>query len=187
MVVWENPSETNKKTRLNNMKDKVIWITGASSGIGEALVYELANAGAKLIISSRNRDELFRVKQKCRNQIDIHVLSLDLEDNLVNSGTGKNYGVELTVEKFFSNGYYGLFTSSIYDSKYTASDDIERNTAFNGKYVLNILAGKEWKVGAKKINKFSIDVKFTNAGGRAYTPIDLAASMKAPIAVRAPV
>lgn len=63
------------------MKDKVIWITGASSGIGEALVYELANAGAKLIISSRNRDELFRVKQKCRNQIDIHVLSLDLEDS----------------------------------------------------------------------------------------------------------
>ena len=63
------------------MKNKVIWITGASSGIGEALVYELANAGAKLIISSRNRDELFRVKQKCRNQIDIHVLSLDLEDS----------------------------------------------------------------------------------------------------------
>ena len=63
------------------MKNKVVWITGASSGIGEALVYELSAAGAKLIISSRNRDELFRVKQKCHNQIDIHVLSLDLEDN----------------------------------------------------------------------------------------------------------
>lgn len=63
------------------MKNKVVWITGASSGIGEALVYELADAGAKLIISARNRDELFRVKQKCRNQIDIHVLSLDLEDS----------------------------------------------------------------------------------------------------------
>ncbi|WP_293301437.1 SDR family oxidoreductase [Pedobacter sp. UBA4863] len=63
------------------MKNKVVWITGASSGIGEALVYELSAAGAKLIISSRNRDELFRVKQKCHNQIDIHVLSLDLEAN----------------------------------------------------------------------------------------------------------
>ncbi len=63
------------------MKDKVIWITGASSGIGEALVYELSAAGAKLIISSRNRDELFRVKQKCRNQIDTHVFPLDLEDS----------------------------------------------------------------------------------------------------------
>ncbi len=100
----------------------------------------------------------------------------DLQDSLVNSGTGENYGMELTLEKFFSKGYYGLFTSSIYSSKYVGSDGIERNSAFNGKYVFNILAGKEWKVGAQKRNKFSVDIKFTNAGGRAYTPIDLTAS-----------
>lgn len=100
----------------------------------------------------------------------------DLQDSLVNSGTGENYGMELTLEKFFSKGYYGLFTSSIYSSKYVGSDGIERNSAFNGKYVFNILAGKEWKVGAQKRNKFSADIKFTNAGGRAYTPIDLIAS-----------
>ncbi len=63
------------------MKDKIIWITGASSGIGEALTYEFNKLGAKLIISSRNRDELFRVKSNCINQIDVLVLSLDLEDN----------------------------------------------------------------------------------------------------------
>jgi hypothetical protein len=100
----------------------------------------------------------------------------DLQDNLTNNGTGKNCGVELTIEKFFSKGYYGLFTSSLYSSKYTGSDGVERNTAFNGKYVFNALAGKEWKIGSAKRNKFSTDVKFTNAGGRAYTPIDLAAS-----------
>lgn len=100
----------------------------------------------------------------------------DLQDSLVNSGTGENYGMELTLEKFFSKGYYGLFTSSIYSSKYVGSDGIERNSAFNGKYVFNILAGKEWKVGTQKRNKFSADIKFTNAGGRAYTPIDLTAS-----------
>jgi len=61
------------------MKDKVVWITGASSGIGEALVYKYHRAGAKLIISSRNRDELFRVKTNCKGAINIHVLSLDLE------------------------------------------------------------------------------------------------------------
>jgi hypothetical protein len=100
----------------------------------------------------------------------------DLEDSLTNEGTGKNYGIELTLEKFFSNGYYCLFTSSLYSSKYTASDGIERNTAFNGRYVYNILAGKEWKVGSEKLNKISVDLKCTNAGGRAYTPIDLTAS-----------
>jgi hypothetical protein len=97
----------------------------------------------------------------------------DLTDSLVNNGTGTNYGIELTVEKFFNRGYYGLFTSSIYNSTYKGSDGVERNTAFNGKYVINLLAGKEWKLGAEKRNRFSIDLKFTNAGGRAYTPIDL--------------
>jgi hypothetical protein len=100
----------------------------------------------------------------------------ELEDRLTNAGTGQNYGVELTIEKFFSKGYYGLFTSSLYSSKYTGSDGIERNTAFNGKFVYNILAGKEWSVGNDKRNRISVDFKLTNAGGRAYTPIDLTAS-----------
>lgn len=100
----------------------------------------------------------------------------DLEDSLTNTGTGTNYGVELTIEKFFSKGYYALFTSSIYSSKYIASDGLERNTAFNGRYVYNVLGGKEWKMGSDKRNKISTDIKITNAGGRAYTPIDLTAS-----------
>ncbi len=62
------------------MKNKVVWITGASSGIGEALVYAYNAMGAKLIISARNRDELFRVKSNCKDQINVHVLSLDLAD-----------------------------------------------------------------------------------------------------------
>jgi hypothetical protein len=61
---------------------------------------------------------------------------------LINNGTGSNYGVELTIEKFFSKGYYGLITASIYNSNYKGSDGITRNTAFNGRYVYNILAGK---------------------------------------------
>ncbi|MNJ91559.1 putative oxidoreductase SadH [compost metagenome] len=62
------------------MKNKVIWITGASSGIGEALVYAYDKAGAKLILSSRNRDELYRVKSNCKSPVNIHVLPLDLEN-----------------------------------------------------------------------------------------------------------
>jgi dehydrogenase/reductase SDR family protein 7B len=69
------------------MKDKIVWITGASSGIGEALVYAYNALGARLIISSRNRDELFRVKSNCKDKINVHVLSLDLADS--NSLSGK--------------------------------------------------------------------------------------------------
>jgi Short-chain dehydrogenases of various substrate specificities len=68
------------------MNNKVVWITGASSGIGEALVYEYNKAGAKLIISSRKRDELFRVKANCKNPLNIHVLSLDLENTVSLNG-----------------------------------------------------------------------------------------------------
>jgi dehydrogenase/reductase SDR family protein 7B len=62
------------------MNKKVIWITGASSGIGEALVYAYNQTGANLIISSRNRDELYRVKSACKNPVGIHVLPLDLNN-----------------------------------------------------------------------------------------------------------
>lgn len=103
----------------------------------------------------------------------------DLSINLKNNGNGRNYGAELTVEKFFSNSYYGLFTASVYESKYTGSDGVEHNTAFNGNYVYNLLLGKEFKVGSGKRNKFSTDIKFTNAGGRHFTPIDLTASQMA--------
>ncbi len=62
------------------LKSKVIWITGASSGIGEALAYALANEGAKLILSARRKEELERVKGNCNNaaQADIRILPLDL-------------------------------------------------------------------------------------------------------------
>ena len=99
-----------------------------------------------------------------------------VEGSLVNEGTGTNYGIELTVEKFFSKGYYGLLTASVFESKYKGSDGIERNTAFNNNYVLNILGGKEFKIGSDKRNALSFDFKLTTAGGRYYTPIDEEAS-----------
>ncbi len=100
------------------------------------------------------------------------------EHFLVNEGTGKNYGAELTVEKFFSRGYYVLFTGSVYESKYEGSDGVERNTAFNTRYTANFLAGKEFKIGKDKRNAITFDTKLTTAGGRYYTPLDLEASME---------
>jgi hypothetical protein len=98
---------------------------------------------------------------------------------LKNAGTGSNYGAELTIEKFFTKGYYGLLTGTVYEAKYKGSDQIERNTAFNGKFVYNVLLGKEFKIGKEKRNTITIDVKMTQAGGRYYTPTDLAASQLA--------
>jgi dehydrogenase/reductase SDR family protein 7B len=63
-----------------HFNNKVVWITGASSGIGEALAYELSFAGAKLILSSRRMDELERVKQACNNPAQVALLRLDLAE-----------------------------------------------------------------------------------------------------------
>lgn len=96
------------------------------------------------------------------------------EDSLVNKGSGKNYGIEFTLEKFYSNGYYFLATTSIFDSKFKGSNQIEKNTVFNNNYVFNLLAGREFKAGKKGV--LSLDTKITFAGGRRYTPINEEAS-----------
>lgn len=97
-------------------------------------------------------------------------------DSLVSTGTGNNYGLELTIEKTFSNNYYFLATASLFDSRYTGSDGIERNALFNSNFATNVLAGKEWPVGKSKQNVFTFSGRISWTGGRRYVPIDLAAS-----------
>lgn len=97
------------------------------------------------------------------------------ENDLVNAGSGKNYGLELTLERFFNKGFYMLMTGSLFESKYKGSDGIERNTAFNTNYAANILAGKEVAIG-KKGDILYGNFKASRIGGRYFTPLDLDAS-----------
>ncbi|OFY68131.1 MAG: hypothetical protein A2V64_07820 [Bacteroidetes bacterium RBG_13_43_22] len=102
---------------------------------------------------------------------DSYFDQLPIIDSLVNKGTGKNYGIELTLEKFLDKGFYALFTGSLYESKYRGFDGIERNSAFNGNFILNTLAGKEFRLG--KHNYLSLDLKVTYAGSLRYVPYDI--------------
>lgn len=95
-------------------------------------------------------------------------------DSLKNDGTGRNYGIELTVQKFFDKSFFFLFSASLYDSKYTGSDGVERNTSYNGNYAANLLAGKEFKLNAKQ--SISAGFKMTYAGGRRYGYVNFAES-----------
>lgn len=92
-------------------------------------------------------------------------------DSLVSKGNGENYGIEFTLEKFYSKGFYYLLTTSVFESKYKGSDGVLRNTAFNGNYVINALAGKEFKIKTK--HTIAFDVKIVYAGGKRYVPIDI--------------
>ena len=98
---------------------------------------------------------------------------IPLVDSLTNKGTGQNYGVEITIEKFFSKHFYFLLTSSIYNSNYKGSNEVVHNTSYNGGYVANGLAGYELPLGKNKNKYICLDLKYTQAGGNRYTPIDI--------------
>lgn len=110
-------------------------------------------------------------------------------DTMQNSGKGRNYGLELTLEHFLNKGFYFLFTASLYDSKYEGSDNIERQTAFAGNYAANLLGGKEFELFRNKEDRrskvfFLIDGRVSLNGGNRYTPILLEESIAAGTAVR---
>jgi len=92
------------------------------------------------------------------------------QDNLVNNGTGINYGLELTLEKFFCRNYFFLFTASLFQSKYRGYDKVLRNTAYNGNYVFNGVGGYELPVGKIKNRTLIFGLRVTWAGGSPYIP-----------------
>ena len=143
---------------------------------------------------SFNKDLRFKIESYFQNLYNIPVeqsasnysllnegadFVLSNTDSLVNEGTGTNYGVDITLEKFFSKNYYFLISGSLFDSKYKGSDGIERNTAFNQNYTLNILAGLELRLGSSGKNTLNLNGKWNMSGGNRIRPIDLEASMLA--------
>ncbi|MBI1182991.1 TonB-dependent receptor plug domain-containing protein [bacterium] len=108
-------------------------------------------------------------------------------DYLVNKGTGQNYGVEFTLERFLHKGFYYLVTASLFSAKYTASDGKTYNTAFNGNYNFTSLAGYEHKLfqQSERLSNwvFTSNARFTLNGGQRYTPFNLTLSRLAGVGV----
>ncbi len=109
---------------------------------------------------------------------DSYISTLNIQNNLffseslISNGTGRNAGVDFTLERYLNNGLYYLLTSSIFDSKYTANDGIERNTRLNKNYVMNAIIGKEWQVGSSKNNTFSANFRLNYLSGNRVEAID---------------
>jgi hypothetical protein len=99
-------------------------------------------------------------------------------ENLVSEGTGRNVGLEITYQQYFTQSTYFLHTGTIYDSKYTGDDGVRRNTRYNGKFGFNLTAGKEfgWQKN-RKIKIVGINLRGTYFGGFWEGPIDLAQSV----------
>ena len=100
-----------------------------------------------------------------------------ITDPLVNQGVGRNYGLELTLEQFTHNDLYFLLSTSLYESKYKALDDVWRNTRYNGNYAVSLTAGKEFHSNGPKNRTYGINLRTISSGGLRTTPIDVAKSM----------
>jgi len=95
-----------------------------------------------------------------------------------NTGKGTNWGIDLTLEKFLTKGYYYLIAASIFKSEYMGGDNIWRSTKFNRNYLFNLLGGKEWALGDKKQNTLGLNIRFSYQGGEHYTPYLLSESIQ---------
>jgi hypothetical protein len=93
-------------------------------------------------------------------------------DKLQNTGAGSNYGVEITLEKYLSQGYYYMLTSTLFNSQYKGGDNVWRDTRYNRKYAFNFLIGKEWQAGSSKKNVLGLNARFSYQGGDHYSPIN---------------
>ena len=95
-----------------------------------------------------------------------------LDRALVNKGKGRNFGIDITLERYMKNGWYGMANGSFFSSKYKGGDGKWRHTLFDRNYIINVLGGKEWMLGRNKNNMLSINVKATLQGGDRDTPLD---------------
>jgi hypothetical protein len=99
---------------------------------------------------------------------------------LVNKGTGRNLGVELSAEKFFTHGWHALATLSLGRAEYKALDGVWRHARFDHGTVGNVLAEKEWKLGpAGKDRVITTGIRYSRMGGQWSSPIDLQGSIAA--------
>ena len=103
-----------------------------------------------------------------------------VEDAFVNTGKGRNAGIDITLERYLSKGLYYMITGSFFDSRYRGGDGKWYNTRFNRNYIVNGLIGKEWMLGRDKQNVLSVNLKLTFQGGDRYSPIDYEATFAHP-------
>ena len=89
---------------MGQFQNKVVWITGASSGIGEAVAKAFNAAGATVLVSSRRREELERVKGTCTFPEKVHVFPLDLTQASSIESVSNEVLSKFEIDVLFNNG-----------------------------------------------------------------------------------
>jgi len=116
-----------------------------------------------------------------KNEVGSHISTINtlsgiVPEPLINKGIGYNRGIEMMLQKFYEHGTYFLVSGTVFESKYKGYDTPWYSTAFDSKYALQLLWGREININNRKAIGFSI--RYNYYGGRRYTPIDLEKSIQ---------
>jgi hypothetical protein len=152
-------------------------------GLAKAIHYIIGYKG-KVFTNHRLRIEAY-YQQLYNVLVDSFAFStINLEElsdlrALTNGGTGQNYGIDVGFERYTDNGLYYIFNASFWRSYYTGGDGIQRSSAFDNKFNLRFIVGKEYKLrasatkkGVDRFRAFSWNESFNVLGGQVYTPLD---------------
>ncbi len=132
---------------------------------------------------------LFRVPVEQKMASTFSALNL-LEDFapslLVNLGTGRNYGLEITARRYVVRDWWFIGNATWYRAFYTPFNGVERPSRFDGRYALNLAGGKEWRKAKREGNisrVWGVTARVLWNGGFRYTPVDAEASQAEGITV----
>lgn len=100
-----------------------------------------------------------------------------ITEGYINSGEGRNYGVDITLEQYMNRGFYYLISGSLFNSEYKTADSEWFNTRFNKNFVFNALTGKEFNIGRSKQNILGLNIRLSVQGGDRFSRIDETASI----------
>ncbi|MCB0686996.1 MAG: carboxypeptidase-like regulatory domain-containing protein [Saprospiraceae bacterium] len=95
-----------------------------------------------------------------------------LKDQLLNSGQGRNLGLDLTCERYLHKNIYAMFTFSIFDTKFRYDKNSPWfNTRYNSNFGGNLLLGKEFNIGRQHRRSLGVNYRIAYQGGSPYTPV----------------
>lgn len=164
---------------------RIYFVTGENSGPPLNRSLELAKAHHAVAGLDVSLSDVARVKLEgyYQQHVDVPVIpdssysllnfaqDFAFDEALANEGAGRNYGVELTLERFMRDGYYFLVTGSAFRARYRGGDRIWRDGRYDRRFAVNLLLGREFTVqhGAAVIG---INGRLTVNGGLRHSPVD---------------
>jgi hypothetical protein len=104
----------------------------------------------------------------------LNLVETFIDQELQNAGTGRNYGLEVSYQRYLTKSYYLMVSGSLYNSTYVGGDGVRRDTRYNGNHTFSFTGGKEYTTKNKSI--WGINTRILWLGGFRDTPIDIESS-----------